>query len=72
MDIGGRPTLDKAVRGLRLLQKHGVEYNIRTTVNRVNDDHPLEVHCFPRDDAGTDWRQFLWASPQDARNAVCV
>jgi sulfatase maturation enzyme AslB (radical SAM superfamily) len=71
VDKGGRPTLDKAMRGLRLLQKHGVEYNIRTTVNRVNGDHPLGVYRFLRDEAGTDWMQFPWASPQDARNAVC-
>ena len=72
VDKGGGPTFDKVMRGLRLLQKHGVEYNIRTTVNRVNGDHPLGVHRFPRDEAGTDWMQFPWASPQDARNAVCV
>ena len=72
MDIGGRPTFDKAIRGLRLLQKHGVEYNIRTTVNRVNDDHPLGVYRFLRDEARTDWMQFPWASPQDVRNAVFV
>ena len=47
------------MRGLRLLQKHGVEYNIRTTVNRVNDDHPLGVHRFLHDEAGTDRMQFI-------------
>ena len=72
MDKGGRPTLDKTMRGLRLLQKHGVEYNILTTVNRVNGDHPLGVHRFLHDEAGTDWSQFPWASPQDHRNAVFV
>jgi len=72
VDKGGRPTFDKAMRGLRLLQKHGVEYNILTTVNRVNHNHLLEVYRFLRDEARTDWMQFPWASPQDARNAVCV
>ena len=71
-DKGGRPTFDKVMRGLRLLQKHGVEYNILTTVNRVNGDHPLGVYRFLRDEAGTDWMQFPWASPQDVRNAVFV
>ena len=47
------------MRGLRLLQKHGVEYNILTTVNRVNGDYPLEVYRFLRDEAGTDWMQFI-------------
>ena len=47
------------MRGLRLLQKHGVEYNILTTVNRVNGDHPLEVYRFLRDEVGTTWMQFI-------------
>ena len=42
------------MRGLRLLQKHGVEYNVLTTVNRVNGDYPLEVYRFLRDEVETD------------------
>jgi uncharacterized protein len=30
------------MKGLRLLQKHGAEYNVLTTVNRINADYPLE------------------------------
>jgi uncharacterized protein len=59
LDKGGQPTFDKVMRGLRLLQKHGVEYNLLTTVNRVNADYPLEVYRFLRDEAGTDWMQFI-------------
>jgi hypothetical protein len=40
VDKGGKPTFDKVLRGLRLLQKHGVDYNVLTTVNRVNGDSP--------------------------------
>ena len=58
-DKQGQPTFDRVMRGLRLLQKHGVEYNILVTVNRVNADHPLEVYRFLRDEAGTDWMQFI-------------
>ncbi len=58
-DKQGRPTFDKVMRGLRLLQKHGVEYNILVTVNRVNADHPLEVYRFLRDEAKTSWIQFI-------------
>jgi len=53
VDKGGRPTFDRVMRGLRLLQKHGVEYNLLTTVNRINADYPLEVYRFLRDEAGT-------------------
>ena len=59
LDKGGQPTFDKVMRGLRLLQKHNVEYNLLTTVNRVNAGYPLEVYQFLRDEAGTDWMQFI-------------
>ena len=56
---GGAGTFDQVMRGLRLLQKHGVEYNVLTTVNRLNADYPLEVYRFHRDVVGTDWIQFI-------------
>jgi uncharacterized protein len=59
VDKGGAPTFDKVMRGLRLLQKHGVEYNILVTVNRVTGDHPLEIYRFLRDEIGTSWIQFI-------------
>jgi uncharacterized protein len=59
VDKGGQPTFDKVMRGIRLLQKHGLEFNILTTVNRVNGDHPLEVYRFIRDEIGADWMQFI-------------
>lgn len=59
VDKGGKPTFDNVMRGIRLLQKHDVEYNILTTVNRVNGDHPLEVYRFIRDEIGADWMQFI-------------
>ena len=59
LDKGGKPTFNKVMRGLRLLQKHGIEYNLLTTVNGVNADYPLEVYKFLRDEAGTDWMQFI-------------
>jgi len=59
LDKGGRPTFDRVMRGLRLLQKHGVEYNILVAVNRTNADYPLEVYRFLRDEAKTTWIQFI-------------
>jgi uncharacterized protein len=59
VDKGGRPTFEKVMRGLRLLQKHGVDFNVLTTVNRVNGDRPLEVYRFLRDEVGADWMQFI-------------
>jgi uncharacterized protein len=59
VDKVGRPTFDRVMKGLRLLQKHGVEYNILTTVNRVNSQYPLEVYRFLRDEVKTSWIQFI-------------
>jgi len=59
VDRAGKPTFDRVVRGLRLLQKHGVEYNILVTVNRTNADQPLEVYKFFRDEVQTSWLQFI-------------
>ncbi len=59
VDKRGKPTFDKVMHGLRLLQKYGVEYNVLTTVNRANGDYPLEVYRFLRDDVGTTWMQFI-------------
>jgi uncharacterized protein len=55
----GKGTFHKVMRGLRMLQKHEVEYNVLTTVNSVNGDFPLEVYRFLRDDVGTTWMQFI-------------
>ncbi len=59
VDKGGQPTFDKVMRGVRLLQKHSVEFNVLTTVNRVNADYPLEVYRFLRDEVKTDWIQLI-------------
>lgn len=59
VDRGGKPTFDRVMRGLRLLQKHGVEYNILVTVNRTNAEHPLEVYRFFRDEVEISWLQFI-------------
>lgn len=43
---GGDPSFDKVMRGIRLLKKHGVEWNAMTVVNRSNADHPREFYDF--------------------------
>ena len=59
VDKGGQPTFDRVMRGLRLLQKHGVEYNILVTVNRITGNYPKEIYRFLRDEARTEWIQFI-------------
>jgi uncharacterized protein len=45
-DHVGQSTFDATMRGLHLLQKHGVEYNILACVSRETAYHPLEVYNF--------------------------
>lgn len=59
VDKGGAPTFHKVMRAARLLQAHHVEFNILTTVNAANADHPLEVYHFLRDEVGTNFIQFI-------------
>lgn len=42
----GRPSFVQVMRGLNLLKKHGVEYNIMGVVNDYNVDYPLEFYHF--------------------------
>ena len=42
----GGPTFQKVMRGIRLLNKHGVEWNALAVVNDFNADYPLEFYHF--------------------------
>jgi uncharacterized protein len=59
VDKGGHPTFDKVLRAARLLQRHKVEFNILTTVNAANAEHPLEVYRFLRDEVGVTFIQLI-------------
>lgn len=53
----GQGSFTKTMRGIELLQKHGVSFNTLTTVNRKNMEQPLSVYRFLRE--LTDYMQFL-------------
>jgi uncharacterized protein len=59
VDKANRPTFDRVMTGIRLLQKHKVDFNILTTVHAANADHPLDVYRFLRDEVRTDFIQFI-------------
>ena len=42
----GRPSFVKVMQGIRLLQKHGVEWNAMAVVNDFNADYPREFYHF--------------------------
>jgi uncharacterized protein len=45
-DAKGGPTHESVMQGLKLLRKHGVEYNVLACVNRETAKHPLDVYHF--------------------------
>lgn len=42
----GRPSYNQVMRGIRLLNKHGVEWNALAVVNDFNADYPLDFYHF--------------------------
>jgi uncharacterized protein len=56
---GGAGSFIQVMRGWRLLVEHGVEFNILCTVHAGNQDHPLEVYRFFRDELKTQFIQFI-------------
>jgi serine-type anaerobic sulfatase-maturating enzyme len=58
-DAAGKGSFDRVMRGLALLKKHKVDFNILCTVNAVNGDHPLEVYRFFRDEVKAQFIQFI-------------
>lgn len=57
-DRRGRPTFARVVEKLRLLQKHGVEYNTLTVVSRDVARRPLDVYQTLKD-LGCHYMQFI-------------
>ena len=52
-------SFDDAVRGIRLLEKHGADYNLLTVVSKANVEHPAEVYRFLRDNFKTRFHQYI-------------
>lgn len=57
-DKQGNPTFDAVLRGLKLLQRFKVEYNVLVVVNRHNGDHGRRVYTYLRDN-GVEFVQFI-------------
>ena len=59
VDKGGRPTHADVMKGVDLLRRHGVEFNVLATVHAANQEHPLDVYRFVRDEVGSSFVQFI-------------
>jgi len=58
-DKKGNPTQVRVLTGYELLRAHGVEVNILCTVNAANQDHPLAVYRYFRDELDATFLQFI-------------
>lgn len=56
-DRHGKGSFEAVMRGLRLLQKHGVEYNVMASVGRETAQWPLEIYRFMKEE-GVEFIQF--------------
>jgi len=56
-DRRGKGTFDRVMKGLQLLQAHGVEFNVLACVARGTANHPLDVYRFLKD-TGVKYIQF--------------
>ena len=54
-----RSSHNQVVKGLKLLQKHDVEFDILCTVNSTNADHPQEIYEYFRDELGVNYYHFI-------------
>jgi uncharacterized protein len=59
LNKGGAGTFVQVMRGWRLLYEHGVGYNVLCTVHAANQDHPLDVYRFFRDELKMQFIQFI-------------
>ena len=57
-DSLGHGSFDRVMRGLRCMQKHGVNFNAIACIHRRNGDHPVRVYRFLRD-SGVQFMQFI-------------
>ena len=59
VDKGGKPTSARVLRGLDVLKRHGVDWNVLTTIHAANQDHGRAVYKYLRDDLGASFIQFI-------------
>jgi uncharacterized protein len=70
-DKSGCSTFERVMRGLRLLQKHSVEYNVLCVVHRANGRRPLGVYRFFKEQ-GVGFLQFIPLVERLLPSGACV
>ena len=59
LTAAGKPSWKKVMQGIKLLKKHGVEWNAMAVVNAYNANHPMEFYRFFKENSC----QFLQFTP---------
>ena len=57
LTAAGKPSWKKVMQGIKLLKKHGVEWNAMAVVNAYNVNHPMEFYRFFKEN-GCQFLQF--------------
>ncbi len=59
VDKGGKGSFDRVMKGLAVLRRAGVDWNVLTTVHAASQDRGREVYRFLRDECGARFMQFI-------------
>jgi uncharacterized protein len=70
VDRRGAGTFDQVVGAARLMQRHGVDFNVLTCVHAANGDRGLDVYRFLRDELGARYMQFLPIVERQGKDGV--
>ena len=76
LTAAGKPSWQKVMQGIKLLKKHGVEWNAMAVVNAYNANHPLEFYRFFKEN-GCQFLQFTpiverLTRPEDGRTLASL
>lgn len=71
VDKQGHGSFARVMSGLRILRKHGVDYNLLATINHENAEQPLETYRFLKEQ-GQGFLQFVPVVKQASKVPVSV
>lgn len=58
-DTNGEGTLKRVIRGLNILKKYNIDFNVLSCVHSGNVEHPVELYRYLRDELKAEFIQFI-------------